>query len=173
MNALSKVGLVVAGYVAAFLIALAVVAGYVAATKGPDRQTSGGMYAFGDSILFLAVFWVATLPATGVALFFLRSHRLFWIVLSVAALAVAATGPAAWIDYHAGWTGKAGSILQVCSFLALLRLLVSPLFALTFSLSVLFAPNRSARLAFIAAAGIEATICIYLVFTWFRPFQSH
>ena len=68
-----KVGLVAAGYVVALLIASAGVALYVASTSGPDRKTYGGMYAFGDSLLFLAVFALAAAPATGAALYFLSS----------------------------------------------------------------------------------------------------
>jgi hypothetical protein len=51
---------------------------YAAGTIGPDRQTSSGMVAFGDSILFLSVFAVTAIPATGAALFFLRPYPLFW-----------------------------------------------------------------------------------------------
>ncbi len=65
-----KVAAVLGGYVVAFLIASAVVAVYVAATSGADRQAYGAMYAFGDSLLFLAVFGVAAVPATAAALFF-------------------------------------------------------------------------------------------------------
>ena len=47
MRPVVKAGLIGAGYVAAFVIALGVVAVYVAATNGPDRQSSSGMFAFG------------------------------------------------------------------------------------------------------------------------------
>jgi hypothetical protein len=70
---LVKVGLVVAGYIVAFMVASAVVAIYVAATSGPDRQTYSVMYGFGDDLLFLAVFGVAAVPPSGAVLFFLSS----------------------------------------------------------------------------------------------------
>lgn len=44
--------------VGAFLAAFAVSI-YVALTDSPDRQASSGMYVFGDSLLFLAVFGLA------------------------------------------------------------------------------------------------------------------
>src|SRR5215470_32852 len=81
MRAAAKVGLVAAGYVGALVIAYVVVAVYVASTSGPDRQTYAAMYDFGDSLLFLAVFVVAALPATAAVLFFLRPHRSFWLAL--------------------------------------------------------------------------------------------
>ena len=138
-----KVGLVAAGYAGAFLVASAIVAIYVASTSGPDRQTYGVMYDFGDSLLFLAVFGVAAVPPTGAALFFLRSYRSFWRALSVTALAIAATGLAAFLDYLVEQTADASSILRSWSALAVLRILVAPLFALVFFLSGLLAPNRS------------------------------
>jgi len=166
---MGKAGLVVTGYVAA----CAVVAIYVIATNGPDRQGYSGMYAFGDSLLFLAVFGVAAVPATGAALFFLRPYRSFWLVLSVAALGIAITGLAALFDYVAAQTADARSILHAWSALAVLRILVAPLFALTFLLSGFLAPNRSSRIALLVATVVEATVFISVAFIWFHPFRSH
>ena len=75
MSRRGKVGLVVAGYIVAFLITVAFIAVYTAATNSPDRQASGGMSAFGDSLLFLGVLGMASVPATGAALYFLRRGR--------------------------------------------------------------------------------------------------
>src|SRR5258708_35537275 len=55
------------------------------------------MYAFGDAILFVAVFGVVALAPTGAALFFLRPYRRFWTVLAALGLAVAVTGVTAGI----------------------------------------------------------------------------
>ncbi len=95
MNASFKVGAVVGGYVAAFLVASAAVGIRLANTSGPDTQASSGMYAAGDALLFAAVFGVAALVPTGAALFFLRPYRRFWTVLSTFSLGVAVTGLAA------------------------------------------------------------------------------
>ena len=168
-----KVGLVVAGYVVAFLVAFAVVAIHVAATSGPDRQVYGAMYGFGDDLLFLAVFGVAAVPPTSAALFFLRSYRSFWLVLSVVALAIATTGLVALIDYIAPRTADTGSILHTWSALAGLRILSAPLFVLAFLLAGLFAPNRSSRIALLVATAIEAAVFAYVAFVWFHPFRSH
>jgi hypothetical protein len=155
-----KVGLVAVGYVGAVLVASAIVAIYVASTSGPDRQRYAVMYDFGDTLLFLAVFGVAAVPPTGATLFFLRSYRPIWRALSVAALAIAATGLAA-------------SILRSWSALAVLRILVAPLFALAFFLSGLFAPNRSSRIALFVATLIEAAIFAYVALIWFHPFRPY
>ena len=96
MKALIKIALVLAGYVAAVLLASAAVAVRIANTSGPDAQASAGMYAFGDGLVFIAVFSAVALVPTGLALWFLRPCRRFWMVLSVAVLVVAAMGlPAA------------------------------------------------------------------------------
>ena len=168
MKTRAKIALVVAGYVGALLVASAIVAVYVAATSGPDRQAYSGMYAFGDSLLFLAVFGVAAVPATGSALFFLRPYPSFWRVLSVVAPAIAATGLAAFVVYFAAQTAGAGSLLHSWSGLAVLRILVAPLLALAFLLSGLFASSRSSRIALFVAALIEAAVFAGVALMWFR-----
>jgi len=167
-----KIGLVVAGYVVALLVAFAVVAIYVVATSGPDRQQYGGMYSFGDSLLFLAVFGVAAVPPTAAALYFLRPYRAFWLVLSVIALCIAATSLAALIGYVAQRTVAPGSILHTWSALAPLRILSAPLFAPAFLLSGLFAPNRASRIALLVATAIEAAAFVCVAFIWFHPFRA-
>jgi hypothetical protein len=87
-----KVAVVAGGYIAALLVAFAAVALDIATTSGPDAQASSGMYAFGDALLFVAVFAACALVPTGAALFFLRPYRHFWTVLSALGLAVAVTG---------------------------------------------------------------------------------
>jgi hypothetical protein len=88
----SKIAWVAGGYVGAFLLTVAIVAIYAASTSGPDPMASSGMYAFGDLLLFLAVFAIAAIPPTGAALFFLRANRLFWRGLLAATLVIALTG---------------------------------------------------------------------------------
>jgi len=165
-----KVASVLGGYAAAFLIAFAVVAIYVAATSGPDRQTYAAMYDFGDSLLFLAVFGVAAVPPTAATLFFLRPYRSFWFGLCVAAIAIAVTGVAACLEFLAARAAfRTGSVLQAWSAFAVLRILVAPLFALTFFLSGLFAPKRSFGIALLAAGVTEAAVFI----RWFYALHSH
>ncbi|HVK56452.1 MAG TPA: hypothetical protein VM532_15675 [Burkholderiales bacterium] len=171
MKPFAKAGLVAAGYIAAFAIASLVVAIYVAATSGSDRQASGGMFAFGDSLLFLVVFGLAAVPATCATLFFLRPYRAFWVILSVAALVITTTSLAALLGYVATKTSDPRSVLHYWSAFAVLRILVAPLFATAFLLSGLFAPNRAARVSLFVAMGIETAVFAYVAVTWL--FQFH
>jgi hypothetical protein len=77
MSRLVRLGVVLAGYVAAVLAACAAVDVRQLHTQGEHVQASAGMYAFGDALLFLAVFGFAALFPTGLALHFLRSLPLF------------------------------------------------------------------------------------------------
>jgi hypothetical protein len=166
MRTSAKVGLVIAGYVAAVLVAWGGVAIYVAATAGPDRVASGGMYAFGDSLLFLAIFGVAAVPPTGAALFFLRPYPSFWRVLAVAATFVAITGVSAVIVFFAAQGAGASRTVQYWSMYAILRILVAPLFALAFLVGGVMSPHRRARIALGAATLSEAAVFVCTVALW-------
>lgn len=150
MKPRGKLGLVIAGYVLAAAVAAAVVACHLAVIGGPSSPGYGGMNAFGDTLLFLAAFGVAAIPATGAALFFLRPHAGFWRGYSIAALVFALTSLAAFlmvvIDPRSLMAG-----------LAFPRILVAPLFTLAFLLSGGFAPARAARIKLFAAAATEIT----------------
>ena len=162
----AKAGIVVAGYIAAMAVAALVVRVYIAATSGPDRQTSGGMYAFGDSLLFLGVAGVAAIPATGAALFFLRPHRGFWRLLSIGGLATATTGILASGLFLATRSAAGRGALQSWAMLTPLRILAAPMLALFFLLAGLFAPTRAARVCLASAAAIEVAAFVPVAYTW-------
>lgn len=65
-----KAAVVIAGYVVAFAIAWGAVALHMATTNQAEASAASGMYAFGDLLLFVAVFGVLALIPTGAALFF-------------------------------------------------------------------------------------------------------
>jgi len=73
MKPVAKISWLGAGYVVAIILASTAVAIHVALMSGPDARPRG-MYAFGDSVLFVAAFGVAALLPTGAALFFLRPY---------------------------------------------------------------------------------------------------
>ena len=75
MNKPAKFGLVLAGYVAAALADCAAVGVQQYSTQHAQARASAGMYAFGDALLFVAVFGGVALFPTGVALCFLRPYR--------------------------------------------------------------------------------------------------
>jgi len=169
MRPAAKAGIVVVGYIAAVAVAALVLRVYIAATSGPDRQTYGGMYAFGDSLLFLGVAGVAAIPATGAALYFLRSHRGFWRVLSIGGLFTAATAILASVLFLAMRSAGAHGALASWAMLTPLRILVAPMLALFFLLAGLFAPTRSARICLASAAAIEVVSFVSVAGTWWVP----
>jgi hypothetical protein len=168
----ARIGLVVAGYVLAFMIAFAVV-GLYAASRAAACEGSDGMCAFGESLVFLAVLGIAAVPATGGALFFLRPYGPIWPALSIGALSVAGTALAACVLFVAARGAEMGSALQVWSAFAILRILVTPLFALAFLLSALFAPQTRSRIALFAASGVEVAAFVCVALVWFFATRFH
>lgn len=163
MKPSSRILPIVAGYVAALVLAIAVVGVNFALKRGQDNQASSGMSAFGDAILFLGVFGLAAIPATGAGLFLLRPHGQFWRAASVVAVAIAATGIAALVDYLVSGTSNGGSLRGTWSILSPLRLLLAPAFAVVLSLAGVFSPGRAARRALLGASVIEFTIFVWAV----------
>src|ERR1039458_7006482 len=97
----------------------------------------GSKWAFGDLLLFLAVFGIAALLPTGMAFFFLRPYRLFWTVLSIVAVVLAVTGVfATVVCVLASCCTVPCPPLEFCAALAVLRMLASPLLATSFLLAV-------------------------------------
>ena len=158
-----KALLVAGGYAAALLAAWVVVRVYVMSTDTPDRQSSAGMYAFGDTVLFVAAFAMAAVPATMLLLYFLRSVPRFWLWGSVAAVAVATTAVAAMLSYLLRAPGIPTSTWTA---LTPLRILLAPELALGFFLGLVFAPTRSSRRLLLAAAAMELGAFVAVALVW-------
>lgn len=172
MSTRAKFVLVIAGYAAAAALASIALAIRLATTQGADAQAMSGMYAFGDLSLFVAVFFVIALLPTGAALFFLRSYRPLWVALSIAAVAVAATGLSAAALYSAAHNADASPGVVSWGGVAPLRMLAAPLFALALALFAVLAPDRRPRIGLLAAAFCEATVTAYAALAWFGAFTS-
>jgi hypothetical protein len=168
MKSSSKIIVVLAGYLLALVIAWVVVTMYVAATSGPDRQTYGAMFDFGDSILFLGVFALASLPATGAGLFFLRRYQVFWRVLAVAAVVSAVTGIVVLVDMLMSRNGTAGAVLGRWSMVSPIRVFAAPALALVTLLCGWLAPTRFTRLAFLCVAAVETIVFVWVALIWFH-----
>ena len=160
-----KALLVAAGYVLALFAAWVVVRLNMLATDTPDRQSSAGMYAFGDTVLFLGAFALAAVPATMLLLYFLRSAPRFWPWASGAAVAIACTAVAAMLSY----------LLRAPSFpsstwvtLTPLRILLAPVLGLAFFLGLVFAPTRSSRRLMMAATLMELAAFLAVALAWWR-----
>lgn len=170
MKSLSKISTVIIGYIIAFLVASIVLYIYVAAVDSPERQASSGMTAFGDSILFLAIFTLAAIPATCAALSYLRSYTAFWRVSSIGSLGIAITGIAGLLAYIINFGST--SHFYYGSMLSPLRLLLAPAFAIAFFLCALFAPTPVFRNRFIGASVIELSVfVIWFVGIWFNLYR--
>ena len=153
---LVKVGLVLAGYLGAFLVAAGAFYVRMRQTAG-DPDAHGGMQAFGDVMLFIFVFGFTALLPTGLALYFLRPVRRFWTVVSMCALALASTGVVAAVLY---WTmrslPRSESPLYMAGELSVQRTIVAPLFIAAFLFGAVFAPAKGPRWALAIAAVCEA-----------------
>jgi hypothetical protein len=112
MTMTARVGVVVLGYVAAFVVASAVVTVRIAATA-QAAQSAAGMYAFGDTVLFLAVIGALASVPTAAALWMMRGNRLIWTTLGAIAAAGAFISLVAVALYVTGRTTPAGSTLYV------------------------------------------------------------
>jgi hypothetical protein len=172
MKTALKVGGVAGGYIVAFLAAAAAVTIRLASTSGPDAQASSGMYAFGDAVLFVAVFGVVALVPTAVLLFFLRPYRRVWTVLSTFGLCVAVTGLAAVALFAFGRSAGPSPIATLAA-LSVLRILIAPLLALAFLMCTVFSPYRFPRLALLATTAVEVAVSAYAGFVWFVPLFFH
>jgi hypothetical protein len=164
LTARSRVLLVVGGYVAAFVAAVAVVAIHVEMTETPDRIASSGMRAFGDLLLFLATLGLAALPPTVAWLCFLRRRRAVWIVLSALAGLSALTGVLAVYAYLVSGTVAPDSGLSIWVTISPLRALAAPVLALLCVLAGVLAPARMPRAALLAVAAVE--LALFAAFAW-------
>jgi hypothetical protein len=78
MRPVAKASLVALGYVAALAVTLLVAGIHLAETSGADRQ--GGMSAFGDSLMLLAVFGLAAVPATVLRILVAPLFAMLWLL---------------------------------------------------------------------------------------------
>lgn len=164
----ARIGLVLAGYAIAFLTAIAAVVLHVHLGDPQERLLSSGMHAFGDAIVFLGVLALASAPASGAALYFLRPCRTFWMVVSAAAVLFAATAIPAVMDHYAPPPpGPPGAPLTAGQALLSLRLVLAPFPGFAFFVAGLFAPAAGFRIALFGATAIEAVAFASLAAGWF------
>jgi hypothetical protein len=173
IRALAKCGVVLAGFVAAALIANAAVNARDLRLSA-QAQDAPGMFAWGDLILFLEAFGLGAIIPTVLALYFLRPIKQFWTVFSITAIAFAVTGLGAalvvaltaQLDHE-----PTQSFVRLLPAIGGLREMMSPAAGVIFVLATLTAPTRRSRLVLLAAAVIESPIGLYSFFRWFAPFH--
>jgi hypothetical protein len=166
-SVLLKIGIVIAGYIAAFAVAWVGEDIYEGLTQAMRSQSSPGMVAEGDSMMFFFMFGAAALVPTGLALYFSRSSKKFWAFLSTAAILLALTGP---------FMEMVNTGLKVFHFVdlpmrviptiiytvGLVRMFSAPLLVGIFLLAALTAPEAFSRKRMLIAMGIEAALCVYV-----------
>ena len=162
----ARVGVVVGGYVAALAFAILVVAVHIARSSAADRDASSGMHAFADASLFLLAFGAASIPATGLALHYLRSVRGFWTASAAVAMLVAISGVGSALAIA---DPRVAAAIGSWSTLAVPRILVAPAFAGLFALSSAFSPSRGNRWCLIGAAAMECVTSLVGALRWFLP----
>jgi hypothetical protein len=164
-----KVGVVVLGYLAAVLVASAAVGVRLVTTRGPDAQSSSGMYAFGDALLFVGVFGVVALVPPAPPSSCSAPIATSGTAVSALGVAVALTGLAAAVVFAVGRHAAAPSPLTTWAGLSVPRILVAPIPALTFVVFAALSPHRAPRLAFLAAAVAEAAVSASGAIVWGVP----
>lgn len=169
MSRIAKVGIVLAGYVAAMVAGG--VAGWLYDLRlaGLPYDTSGGMYAGGQLIYVLGVFFTVSLLPTLLALWWLRQNEKFWGAVAVSSVAFASVGLIAVLSpFVLGADGVRGWWVLL-ELVRVAHLLGVPLWTAALILFAVLAPFPRARRILIAAATIEAVTGVAVCVHWFMP----
>ena len=169
MNTSAKTGIVIAGYILACVGAFA--AAYIneLATRGTDAQASQGMFAFGQSILFMLVFGGLALIPTVLAFYFLRASEKFWngfallcLVFSIIGIVVVVTNAL----INARILHISESSAAVVSLFGVLGAFGGPILIIGFLILAVIAPSRHPRILLLASAGLEIVGELYVLFSF-------
>ena len=163
MSKLVKVGVVLGGYIGAFVAASILVYIRQLLTSGPAAQAASGMYAWGDLMLFVMAFTILALIPTGFALYFLRPYEKFWLALSGVALAIAITGPVGALLSALIQPAPIQSRWGLVGQLGFFRTMGAPLLVISFLTFAAFAPSRRTRWALLASTGLECVASAFFI----------
>ena len=157
---LTRVGLCIIGYVAAFFFGVAAVWLKNLGVSPQEMLASSGMFAFGDAITFLPVFAVAAVPPSIGLLRLIDFTPRVWRFYATGSLLIASTGLlAALLLFIRAGTGP--SLLGTVQMFAVLRVLVAPLNFLLFVPGIFFA-RGAGRTQLLVACGLEfAAVCAF------------
>jgi len=165
----AKTGMVAGGYLLATFAAWVAAVAYDARMAAMPYDTSGGMYAAGQSMSAVGTFLLVALAPTVLALWFLRSHRGTWLVLGGGALAFAGGGLAAMlVTSRVAGTPRDPATIATALF-ALLHMLAFPLWVLAFAVFAFMAPRSTGRKLLLAALGIEILVSLLAAIHWLFP----
>lgn len=163
---------VAAGYALAFAAAWTAGWMYDVRMAAMPYDTSGGMYAFGQMLASLGVFFVAALPPTALALWLLRRNAVFWLVVAAGSLAFALVGLAGSLLFMTARATPTDWPAMTLELVGLAQFLGVPLWTGAFVLFLALAPTRPARRLLQGAIGVELACAICAAIHWFasRPF---
>ena len=164
MKKKTKIGLITGGFVLAF--ACACLAAYLDDLQSRLFQNqSQGMAAGGEAFLFIGVFAFLSVFPIGLALFFLRSEKIFWNFFSIFAVGLALTGPAAeWnMIVNKALPYDPNSWWPWINLVAMLRVFGSVVFVFGFTLFAFITALPKPRKLLLIAAGIEMALFIFIV----------
>jgi hypothetical protein len=172
-NKFVKIGIVIAGYIIALIVAFVAVYIRELATQGTDAQASQGMFAFGETILFLVVLGVLALVPTALAFYFLRPLEKLWTGFAVLCLVFSIMG---WIvllanrlmEATVGYTSN--PFAAFLSLAAVLSIFGTPVFAVCFLILAIIAPSGRSRFLLLISAGCQILAALYM-FVNFLLFQ--
>ncbi len=151
----AKIGIVLAGFTVALMIATAT----MAIRQGLNaNDPSQGMQAFGDVVLGVAVFSVLAVGPAGLGLYWLRPVTRFWDLLANVAIACSLTSPVAIIV-----SGPLRALLGNWALLGDLRFATLPVSSLAWATCTVFAPATRLRWLFLGAALVDAALFVGVV----------
>jgi len=170
-----KIGIVIAGYI--FALGCASAATYIQelSRRGTDAQASQGMFAFGQTMLFLLVFGGLALIPIVLAFYFLRSSVKFWNGFAVLCLAFSIIGLIIVIAnamMNANVLHIAESSATIISLFGVSGAFGAPILIVGFLVLAVIAPSRRPRIFLLASAGLEILGELYVLvsFLLFKRF---
>lgn len=165
MGRATKWSIVIGGYAAAVAAGAVAAWWYDARMAAMPYDTSGGMYAAGESMASLGAFLVVATIPTLFGLWFVRKRAKLWNVVAIAALAFAVIGLAGVVTMLFTRSTPRGGLV-VLDLLGLAQLLGVPLWFAAFALFTVLAPTRMARRTLTAAVVIEIVIGACAIVHW-------
>lgn len=154
----ARIAMVVGGYLLAFGAAALASWAYNVRMAAMPYDTSGGMYAGGEMLTGLGAFFVAALPPTLLALWFLRRNARFWLFVAGGSLAFALVGLLGGFLFMSARAAPHDSLGIVLELTGLAQFLGVPLWTGAFVLFAILAPTRPARRLLLGAVAIELVI---------------
>ena len=168
-----RVGIVLAGYVLAFIASVATVVIYDRHFTAADNRTSGGMIAGAELIYGTGMFLLVALAPTSLALWFMRKSRPVWSWFTGFGVAFAILGLPAALLTHTLREPPRAPFITLASVFGVAQMLGSPLWIGGFALFAWLAPARDLRRGMLFAAAIEMAVAAcafgHFVMRW-RPY---